>query len=286
MPETAFLDALANFLQGSAGLVPTPALVGIAVPVAVTELPALALALPSVERVSGGAGGAGEPVTGALPVEARIDLANPVLPGLEDFSLVSADRRELILPHGGLVRADGTEGPLGVPDIAVTLDSAPVPLAAAPPGNGQVSADALEGRLTFGTALPPTGTVVARYNVGLWERRTTMLAGELTLTAYAGAAADAGQLSVAATRALLASGLPGLRKLVLVALGAIGAADAALAGARARQASFRFQYEHVVDDPASAGGIIRRIPLTTVLNALRLDRASGVVVEERETETG
>jgi hypothetical protein len=286
MPESAFLDTVAAFLSGPAGLAPAPAVVGVAAPLAAAELPAIALSLPAVERISGGAAGVGEPVRGALQAEAVIDLASPFLPDLPGFSLVSADRLGVVLPHGGLVRADGTEGTLGPGDVEVRVGGVLRPLAAPPPAGNQVSVDAEAGRLEFATALPPTGTLRARYVIGEWSRVTTMLSGQLGLTTYGATAAAAAQLSVAATRALLAANLPGLRKLALDSLGAIGAGDAALAGSRARAAVFRFQYEHVVDDPSSAGGIIRRIPLTTALQARRFDRASGLELQEEIIETG
>ena len=284
MPESAFINAVAAFLRGTAGLTPAPAGVGIAAPLAVIDAPAIVLSLPEVRRVSTGRGA--ELATGALPVDVTIDLANPFEPDAPGFSLIDAARLSLILPHGGLVRNDGDTGPLGPADFSLTVNGVAQPTAAPPPAAGQISVDARQGIVTFATPLPPAGTIAVHYQVGTWERRTTLLGGRLLLTVHATDAGDVESLSVGATRALLASNLPGLRSIAMEDLGAIGAPDPQLADMRARSANFRFQYEHVIDDAFSSGGIIRQIPLTTTLNALRIDPATGLENVDSVTETG
>ena len=204
MPETAFLNALAAFLGEPGRLTPAPVSLGIAEPAAAGDAPAIVLSLPAVQRLGpGGSGGGIEPMSGALAVDVAIDLAAPFLPDLPGFSLVGADRLSLILPHGGLVRADGDTGPLAAADFSLTVAGAPRPLMAPPPAGDGISVDPLQGIVTFATALPAAGTVAAHYHIGSWERRTTLLGGELRLVVYAAAAADVEALSVAATRALL-----------------------------------------------------------------------------------
>jgi hypothetical protein len=285
MPETAFLNALAAFLREPGRLTPAPISVGIAEPVAAGEAPAVALSLPLVRRLGpGGSGGGIEPMSGALAVDVSIDLGAPFLPDLPGFSLVAADRLSLILPHGGLVRADGDAGALSAADFSLTVAGASRPLMPPPPAGDGISVDPLQGIVTLATALPAAGTVAAHYHIGSWERRTTLLGGELMLAVYAAAAADAEALSVAATRALLNDNLPGLRSLALDQLGAIIPPPPNGAGLRSRIARFQFKFEHVVDDAFSSGGLIRTIPITTILNALRIDPATGLEGVESETE--
>jgi hypothetical protein len=86
---------------------------------------------------------------------------------------------------------------------------------------------------------------------------------------------------------LLAAATPeqirGLKRLSPRSLGAVGPIEPEHANGRARVARFAFQYEHIVDAPASSGGIIQRVPLTT--RASRIDPDTGLPVEEVETET-
>jgi hypothetical protein len=290
MPETAFLDALAIFLREPGRLTPAPATVGIAEPAAAGEAPAIVLSLPVVQRLGpGGSGGGIEPMSGALAVDVAVDLAAPFLPDLPGFSLVGADRLSLILPHGGLVRADGDTGALAAADFSLTVAGTLRPLMAPPPAGDGISVDPLQGIVTFATALPATGTVAAHYHIGSWERRTTLLGGELRLVVFAATAADVEALSVAATRALLnanvpGGNLPGLRSLALGELGATIPPPPAGASLRSRIARFQFKFEHVIDDAFSSGGIIRGIPITTTLNALRIDPVTGLEGVESVTE--
>ncbi len=93
-------------------------------------------------------------------MQATIDLANPVLPEEPDFVLLDATRRVLILPHGGLVRQDGSDpgdAPLAAADITVLVAGAPRTVVTAPPAAGEVRADPRVGTLTFGDALAGGG---------------------------------------------------------------------------------------------------------------------------------
>lgn len=289
MAETVFLAAVAEYLKTGVALAPAPATIGIADPVAVNELPAIGLSLEAVRRLGSGLGERAALITdGALPWRATIDLANPVLPDEPGFSLLSADRRQLVLPHGGLRQADGGDGPLGASDLKVTVAGAARTLVAGPPGANEYRVDPLVGTLTFGAPLPAAGNVVADYVLGQWERRTVEIEGVLRLTVWAGVASAAGDLSSAAVDALMAApqvGLKGLRKIAVTELGTVTAPDTLHADARARSARFTFQYTHEINRPDSSGGIIQRVPITSRTAAITVDRATGTLQTTLISET-
>ncbi|MBL8350731.1 MAG: hypothetical protein JNL87_10485 [Burkholderiaceae bacterium] len=284
--ETAFLDALAARLIG-AGLSPAPAIVGSALPVAAAELPAVALSLDEVRRQGAGLGERASLVAGALPVSAVIDLADPVLPEEPGFRLLSDDRLTLVLPHGGWVKDDGSEGPLSSADLQVGVAGAALEVVNAAPLAGQVQPDAAVGTLRFGAALPATGLVQARYRVGQWERRVQAIAGVLRIDVRAAGADEVSALSGALLEALDGeAGWPaGLRKLVPLSLGAVGVRDFTQAGSRGRALRFGYEYEHIVDRPDSSGGVIRRVPITSRLQATTVEPASGALITTIFSET-
>jgi hypothetical protein len=279
--ESAFLQALTAYLSGAGVLLPAPARIGVAEPAAVAELPAVVLWLEEVHRLGSGLGERAASISnGALPVTARIDLANPVLPEEPSFRLLSDDRRTLVLPHGGWVKADGTTGLLSSADLVVSVAGAPRTVVNAAPGAAEVRPDAAVGTLLFGAALPAVGIVQAAYVLGQWERRMTPIAGALRIDVRAANAADAQVLSDAVMAALdPVAALPrGLHKVRLGQVSSIGAANAALAGARGRSLAYTFEYEHEVNRPDSSGGVIRRIPITTRIAATSVEPASGAIV--------
>ena len=197
----------------------------------------------------------------------------------------------LTLIHGGLIRADATDGALGPDDLEVRLDGALVPLVAAPPGAGEVSVEPAIGTLTFGTALPAAGTVRADYHLGIWERRSTVIRGTLALDTWADAAGDAIAISGAAVRALLAAAngaLPGLREIALATLGPVETEESGLPGPalpRRRRALLVFEYNHVEDRPVSSGGIIGTIPITARTPGTTRDPLTGAAVATTASET-
>lgn len=267
MAEAFFLSALASYLS-TAGLAPAPRIAGVTEPELSTDLPALVLSLETSARANPGLGERGELMRGVLPVQATIDLANPVLPSEPDFRLLDATRRILILPHGGLVRQDGSDPgstPLAPADITVTVAGAPRTVVATVPGVGQVRADPQVGTLSFGDALPAVGVVSAAYRLGQWEQRLERISGTLRLDVCAANAADAVALSDGAVDALLdPRARTSIRRLLALQVQSLGsvAAPSPAPVSRRRTARFSFTFEREINRPDSSGGVIARIPVT------------------------
>lgn len=274
MPETAFLDAVLAWLAGLTGpaaLLPAPALLGISEPAALADLPAVVLSLDAAQRLGAGLGERAMLVSGsALPWSAAIDLANPVLADEPGLSLLSPDRRTLTLPHGGLKRADGSDGTLGPTDLSVRVGATLFTVVSGAPAAGQVRADGVNGQLLFGAPLPASGMLQAGYVLGQWERRVTPIAGTLRIDVYGADGAAAAALSGAVLRALTdvsAAQIRGLRKLALAQIGPVAGTDAAHASARRRSALLAFEYEHEINRPDSSGGVIQRVAIATRVDA-------------------
>ncbi len=266
MVERTFLNAMVSLLAAS--LSPVPATLGIAEPAVVGDLPAVVLSLSRLKRQPSGLGERSQLITdGALPWSATIELGNPVLPEEATFSLLSPDRRELILPHGGLVRADGSKGPLNAGSFSMTVAGQVRTLVEGPPGPSEVNCDPLVGRLIFGAPLPPVGKVVVNYILGQWEQRVARLEGTLRIRVLAATAAAAETLSDSVIAEMSNGGQAGLERIVLTELESIGPPDAALDNARSRALAFEFEYEAVINRPESSGGIIQRIPVTALLGS-------------------
>ncbi len=280
MAETEFLSAVETYLA-AAELTPPPAAVGVAEPDSVAGLPAVVLSLEASERAGNGLGERSALITGSvLPWEVSIDLANPVLPEDPSFSLLNPGRTVLALPHGGLVRRDGGAGPLAAGDLSVSVDGVPRPVVAGLPAGAEVGADPTVGQLTFGSALPATGTVDVAYFLAQWEQRVARISGVLRVDVCAANATDARSLGDAVVNALL---LPRARTEIrrLLAIGvtgltSIGAPEPAVP-LRRRTARLSFLFEHVVDRPESSGGVIGRIPITTKLDVATVGRGTGAI---------
>lgn len=269
MAETFFLQSIATYLSG-AGLTPAPVQVGGAEPAATSELPAIVLSLESSSRINPGLGERAQLIVGGvLPWTATIDLANPALPDEPGFSLLDPTRKQLILPHGGLVKNDGSDPgakPLEPADITVLVAGAPRTVVAAAPGPTQVVADGRIGTLTFGGALPVGGLVTVSYFLGQWEQRLERIAGTIRVDVCADTAANTLELSDAVIDAMLApAAQKSLRRLISVApvsIGSIGVPEASPA-LRRRSARMTFSFEREINRPDSSGGIIARIRLTS-----------------------
>jgi len=177
-------------------------------PVAPGDLPCAVLSMDAVTQTLVGVGRAPRGTrTGALRLSATIDLADPVLDlgGGETLDLLSADRRTLTLPHGPLVRADGTpDVPFGPDDVSAD-DGSPYAVVAGPPDEREVQVDPREGTLLFGVPLASSGGIDVTYHVGEWDVVTTRLQGTLSVEVVADTLAIATGTSRAIANALAAS---------------------------------------------------------------------------------
>lgn len=243
------------------GLTPTPALFGGAEPVTDTDLPAVVLSLSEIVAGQSGLGTQlGGPVTGALPTTQTVDLADPlvVVPG-GSVTLLSADRMTLLLPVGGLVRADGTTTvPWGPQDIQVSVAGTPVVVVMTTPAAGQVQLVAT-GQLVFPAPLPATGTVVASYYVGTWSLQAVSYQALLQLEVLATDPAVVDQLSRQLDVALGGSSVPELLTVSAVGWSAIAPPDTQRASARSRVLSYLINYERVDPVLPTASGPIVEI---------------------------
>lgn len=255
MPVTALLDALAAHLGGR--LPGTE--VGVTEPSADGDLPAVSMWLPEVTPSLPGTGRIPAPLrTGALTVETTIDLADPVLRfGTETVTLLSPDRRLLQLPHGSIVRADGSDlPPFTTTDVLIRRGATTFTPVTGPPTGNQCRPDPVTGSVLFGTPLPGTGALSVRYFVGAWEVTVGRYAGELRIEAFAASATEVADLSQQVVEALDApASIPGVHRLDPAALGAIEPAD--FGNARRRSLSYRFDFEHEVAAIQTGGGPIR-----------------------------
>jgi hypothetical protein len=263
--ETDFVDALTLYLSRPGLLQPSPALVGIADPVQNSELPAVVVSLQNLVRLGSGLGERSTVITGgALSTQSRVDLANPVLPEDPSLNLLSGDRLQLTLFHGGLVRADGTTGPLSSADLVVTVAGANRPVVTGTPAGDQVTADPLIGRLVFATPLPASGLVTAQYFLGTWEQRVARMSGTLQVAVWGATPAAVTALSTSVVAALQATGptaFQGVQELTLQELGTVASPSTTFPAGRARVIKFGFEFEAEVNVPESSGGLIQRIPI-------------------------
>lgn len=263
MAEIEFLDAVAAYL--ATAVAPAAPVIGVVEPSAAADLPAVVLALEQTSRAGMGLGQRSALVRGALAWQARIDLAAPFLHDDASFALLDATRRELVLPHGGLVKREGDEGPLAAADIAVTVAGAPRALVAAAPVGDQFTADGAVGRLAFGTALPATGLLVADYFVGQWEQRLVRITGVLRADVLAATAASTTALVGAVIAGLTAAAarveLRGLLALDITGVSSVSVPLQDHAGARRQSLRAAFTYEHEINRPESSGGVIGSIPV-------------------------
>jgi len=278
MAETALLSLVQTYLAAALQS-PAPKTVGVAEPQSADELPAIVLVLESTARTGNGLGERSALVTGALNWIVSIDLANPVLPDDLSFVLLDDARRNLILPHGGQVKRDGTAGPLGPADLNVNVAGADISVVAGTPAAGQVSADPVAGKLAFGTALPAVGIARIGYFLGQWEQRVVRVKGILRTDICGADAATVVSLADAAVAALASAAaknaVAGLRRIELTSLGSVGASEHT-AGVRRRTARFSFDFESEDNRPDSSGGTIVRIPIASRLDDGTVDSATAV----------
>lgn len=268
MAISDFIDAMAAHL--SASLKPPPVLVGGASPATAADMPAVTLAVADVVSPHPGIGRQPRAtVEGALRVGGRIDLADPVLRLQGDaVPLLSPDRRTLQLPHGSVVRADGTDLlPFAASDLDAAVGGAAVALVPAPPGPGQMSVNPQSGALTFGAPLAAAGTLTLGYFVGLWDVEVERMGGEVTVDMVAADAAAVETLTRQVEAALSPPTwrhVAGLQDLQPVALGRIAPPDAAIGPGRRRTLTYRFNYERSIPVVRTSGGPIRQIAVDVI----------------------
>ena len=169
----------------------------------------------------------------------------------------------------------------------MSVAGAPRTVVATDPDPGVVRALGT-GVLTFGAALPPTGTVAVTYFLGQWEQRLELIHGVLRIDTCAMNADDARQLSDGVVAALLS---PAARTQVVrlhaITVRSISSVAAPQQGAgpafRRRTVRFGFRFEAEINRPDSSGGIIRQIPITSQLGDGQ--RPPGVLADSAETFT-
>ena len=272
--ESAFLTAVQTFLSG-AGLQPAPATIGGAEPSAQQNLSAVVLSLEATTRAAAGLGERLAIKVGALPWAETVDLAT-----LFDKQL-SLDRLKLYLPHGALVRSDGSDDPLQVGDITIKVNNVAQTLVAANPAAGQFSVNGAEGLVTFGAALPnPPATVNATYFVGQWEQRLVRIHGVLRVDICGKVLADVNPLALAVMDALLSPAARAaiVRLLVISVSGmtSIGVPQVEFANSRRQTIRFQFDFEQEINRPES-GGVIHLTPVITRLVSTKVEPGDVIV---------
>lgn len=287
MAEQTFLDILVQHLDGPDVLDPPPETIGFAVPDQVNDMPSVVLWLEKVHHTGRGLGERNMVIVdGMLSWDSTIDLSDPVLPSDPSLVLLTPDRLQLTLPHSGLVKSDGTRGPLTPSDIEVTVDGALRAVVSDSPGADEVAADPLTGVLTFGAALPGTGDVSASYFLGQWEQRVQQIAGELVIDVMARDAVDVSDLSRTVLAALSSPVAvdPQIKGLRVSELSRIGLPDNNNHNVRTRTLRLTFEFERVVDVPEVSGGIIRHVPIAGEVQALRANPTTGAIAVDTATE--
>jgi len=253
----AVVDALAERLRSG---LPPATRVGDTTPTA-AEVPAVTVAvrdagtpLPGVGRTPRGTR------RGALQVTAAVDLADPVVELDGDrVPLLSEDRRTLTLPHGQLVRADGTDDtPFDDEDITASGAGGPFSVVAGDPQPGEVRPDPVTGTLRFGAPLPATGTVTVTYHLGQWDVRTLRYAGTVDVAA---SAADAAATAALARQigTLLDRPHPDFARLQPTAWGAVALAVPDADTPATQVLSYAFDFEREEPSLPSGGGLIRTV---------------------------
>lgn len=262
----AVVDALALRLRAELG--PGPK-IGDALPLGPSDLPAVTLTIAGAgERLAGVGKVPRGPRRGALEVQTTVDLADPVLrQGGDEVRLLSEDRRELILPHGQLVRADGTdEPPFDDDDLSAIAPGGAFDVVAGEPAGRQVRPDPARGVLRFGQALPPNGTLSLTYHLGQWDVTTLRFAGDLAVEVTAQDLASVTSLT-RQTAAALDDPTADFRVLSPSAWGAARRASISPAAARAQTLAYRFEFETEQPSLVSGGGVIRTVAVSGHVDA-------------------
>jgi hypothetical protein len=259
------IDSLRTYLLGA--IAPAPKLVGGAVPLLATQLPALTLSVSGVTEVRAGIGNVPRPPRKQpLEVTATIRADDPALHFPDgDVPLLFEGGEVVAMPHSPLVHADGapidSTMPLTDADLTLTrvtgaaekllklVDDSPGPnefafdlAAALAIGHGE---PASAGVFRLGNPLT-TGSIRATYFIGEWEVTVARYRGDLRVDVFAGDAPAVDGLSAAVGDALALDRARALGQVYVMTptgWGVVGDADPARANARSRSLTFHFDYE-------------------------------------------
>jgi hypothetical protein len=273
MALATLIDRLQLYLQETID----PALPGGAYPTAADQLPAVTLSIADATERLPGVGRIPAPtIVGALRVEETFSLAAPILefPG-DPVSIVSDDRRTVIVPHGPVVRADGTpDQPFAAEDFRFAVNGTPFTPVAETPGAQEVLVDPVTGLLEVADPRPSTGTLALGYFVGEWEVSTFRYAGALSVEIFGATAGEVDALSRQVETALRAAPddrVHGLSILSATAWGPVGGGPPAPGDALRRELRYRFDYELIEPRLGTAGGPIQTIAVTSSQGPERFD---------------
>jgi len=259
---------------------PPPAMIGGAFPVIAEELPAVSISVDEVAERARGLGRLPAPVqTGALRIETSLDLANPVVTVADEtVDLLSEDRQTLQLPHGGIVRADGTPTrPFAGGDLLVEVDGTPLTVVGDEPDAGEVRPDPEVGELLFGAPLPAVGTLRLGYFVGEWEVTNERYQGLLAVQPFADDVPGVEDLTRQVDEAFADGrwrGVRGLRSFTPKSFGPVVIIQAVGAGrrdSRSRTITYAFDYERVEPVVRTGGGLIGTVAIESTYGAERFE---------------
>lgn len=243
-----------------------------ATPTTIDELPAVVLSITDAQQVLVGVGRMPRGTrSGALPVTIAVDLAAPVLDlgGGETLLLISANRRELTIPHGPLVKADGTDDTAFTTADATANDGADFAIVDGTPLGRQFQVDPTAGIFRFGANLKSTGTLSVTYHVGQWDVTVNRFQGDLGIHVV-----TANSAQTRTTARLVADALALAQPDVRVAPLAWGAVLVDSVGPQQNPTSaagqvltYRFDSELELPILPSGGGVISRIPVTELMRS-------------------
>lgn len=212
----------------------------------------------------------GPPQTGALRVDTSVNLADPSLHvNGETVGLLSPDRRTLQLPHGAVVRADGTDTPpYSTSDLTVRLGATTfTPVTEQAPTATQVRLDLPSGALTFRDPLPNSGALTLVYFVGLWEITVERFAATMYVDIAHNNAAVHATLTTAVEAALARDQWPataGMRQIQEVALSSSTSIAGLPAATRTRRLTYTIDVERIEPVIRTSGGPIVAIAVDHV----------------------
>jgi hypothetical protein len=246
-------------------------------PASTGDLPHVTVSVAGVDRPHIGIGGLPQaPESGALPVTATIDLADPTLTvGADTITLLDPARTTVIVPNGPIVKADGTDDtPFTAADLTVTGPAGPFTVTDGDPTGQEVRVDHIDGSLRFGDPLPAAGTLTVVFNVGLWDVTVLRFVGTLHLDVTT--EVDPAASTVARRLAVVVDELgPPFERLVPTAWGPAHRTDLGDDAALRRRLSYDFAFEQRRPTVGTSGGIIRTVAVTSTRDApAPVDRVS------------